>query len=60
MGLYRTDKKDQELNIGDRVRIKTVEIEGIITGKDGQNYLVLLNNNAIIEKYTLEELEKIW
>jgi hypothetical protein len=60
MGLYRTDEKDLELNIGDRVRIKTVEIEGIITGKDGQNYLVLLNNNAIIEKYTLEELEKIW
>ena len=60
MGLYKTDEKNNELNIGDRVRIKTTEIEGIITGKDGQVYLVLLNNNAMIEKYTLEELEKIW
>lgn len=60
MGLYKTDEKDNELNIGDRVRIKTKEIEGIITGKNGQDYLVLLNNNIMIEKYTSEELEKIW
>lgn len=60
MGLYKTDEKNNELNVGDRVRIKIAEIEGIITGKDGENYLVLLNDNAIIEKYTLEELEKIW
>lgn len=60
MGLYKTDEKNNELNIGDRVRIKTDEIEGIITGKDGQVYLVLLNNSAMIEKYTLEDLEKIW
>lgn len=60
MGLYKTDEKNNELNIGDRVRIKTDEIEGIITGKDGEVYLVLLNSNAMIEKYTLEELEKIW
>ena len=60
MGLYRTDKKEDELNIGDRVRLKVKNIEGFITGKNGQDYLVLLNNSAIIEKYTLEELEKIW
>lgn len=60
MGLYNTDEKENELNIGDRVRIRINEIEGIITGKDGNNYLVLLNNNAMIEKYTIEELEKIW
>ncbi len=60
MGLYKTDEKYNELNIGDRVRIKTKEIEGIITGKNGQDYLVLLNNNIMIEKYTSEELEKIW
>lgn len=60
MGLFRTDEKDEELNIGDRVRIRTLNIEGFITGKDGKDYLVLLNDSAVIEKYTLEELEKIW
>lgn len=60
MGLFRTDEKDEELNIGDRVRIRTLSIEGFITGKDGKEYLVLLNDNAVIEKYTIEELEKIW
>ena len=60
MGLFRTDEKDEELNIGDRVRIRTLNIEWFITGKDGKDYLVLLNDSAVIEKYTLEELEKIW
>lgn len=60
MGLYKTDEKDKELNIGDRVRLKAEKIEGFVTGKDGQDYLVLLNNSATIEKYTVEELEKIW
>ena len=60
MGLFRTDEKDEELNIGDRVRIRTEGIEGFITGTDGKTYLVLLSNSATIEKYTLEELEKIW
>ena len=60
MGLFRTDEKDEELNIGDRVRIRTEGIEGFITGTDGKNYLVLINNSATIEKYTLDELEKIW
>lgn len=60
MGLFRTDEKDEELNIGDRVRLKVKNIEGFITGKDGQYYLVLLNDSAMIEKFTLEELEKIW
>lgn len=60
MGLFRTDEKDEELNIGDRVRIRTEGIEGFITGTDGKNYLVLINNSATIEKYTVEELEKIW
>lgn len=60
MGLFRIDEKDEELNIGDRVRIRTEGIEGFITGTDGKNYLVLINNSATIEKYTLDELEKIW
>ena len=60
MGLYKTDEKENGLNIGDRVRIKAEGIEGFITGTDGKNYLVLINNSATIEKYTLDELEKIW
>ena len=60
MGLYKTDEKDKELNIGDRVRIRAEGIEGFITGADGKIYLVLINNTATIEKYTLDELEKIW
>ena len=34
MGLFRTDEKDEELNIGDRVQIRTEGIEGFITGTD--------------------------
>ena len=60
MGLFNTEGSKNELNIGNRVRIKANNREGFITGKEGNYYLVLVNDDTIIEKYEMSELEKCW
>ena len=60
MGLFKTHEDDIELKVGNRIRIKETGEEGMITGKEGEDYLVLLNNSVMIEKFHQEEVEKIW
>lgn len=60
MGLFKNDEVENELRVGDRIRLKGTDREGFITGKEGDTYLVLMNDEIMINKYGEEELEKIW
>ena len=60
MGLFKREETENELKVGDRVRVIETNQEGFITGQDGEECLVLLNDSVLIEKYAQDELEKIW
>lgn len=58
MAFFNTEGLNNELNIGNRVRIKENNKEGFIMGQEENYYLVLID--AVIERYEAEELEKCW
>lgn len=58
MALFNTEGSKNELNIGNRVRIKENNKEGFIMGQEENYYLVLID--TVIERYEVEELEKCW
>lgn len=60
MGLFKTDEAENELRVGDRIRLKGTDREGIITGKEEGKFMVLMNDEFMISTYGEEELEKIW
>lgn len=47
-----------ELNIGDKVRVKYRNQEGYIIDKNGNLYMVSLNDGGYIDSYTANQLEK--
>ena len=49
-----------ELKIGDRVRVKYRNQEGYIIDKDGNLYMVSINNGQIVDSYEGNDLEKCW
>ena len=49
-----------ELKIGDRVRVKNRGQEGYIIDKNGNLYMVSINNGQIIDSYEANDLEKCW
>lgn len=58
MALFNTEGSKNELNIGNRVRVKENNQEGFIMGQEENYYLVLID--TVIERYEVEKLEKCW
>ena len=49
-----------EIKIGDRVRVKYRGQEGYIIDKNGNLYMVSINNGQIVDSYEANDLEKCW
>lgn len=49
-----------ELKIGDRVRVKYRGQEVYIIDKNGNSYMVSINNGQIVDSYEANDLEKCW
>lgn len=49
-----------ELKIGDRVRVKYRGQEGYIIDKNGNLYMVSINNGQIVDSYESSDLEICW
>lgn len=49
-----------ELKIGDRVRVKYRNQEGYIIDKNGNMYMVSINNGQIVDSYEGNDLGKCW
>ena len=49
-----------ELKIGDRVRVKYRGQEEYIIDKNGNLYMVSINNGQIVDSYEANGLEKCW
>lgn len=51
---------DDKFKIGDRVRVKYRGREGYIIDKNGNLYMVSINNGQIVDSYEANDLEKCW
>lgn len=62
MGLLKDlfSNNTSELKIGDRVRVKYRGQEGYIIDKNGNLYMVSINNGQIVDSYEANDLEKCW
>ena len=49
-----------EFKIGDRVRVKYRGQEGYIIDKNGDLYMVSINNGQIVDSYEASDLEICW
>lgn len=56
MGFFGSD---DDFKVGDRVRIKYREQEGYIIDKNGNTYMVSINNGEMVDSYEASDLEKI-
>ena len=59
MSLFSSNTNDK-FKIGDRVRIKYRGQEGYIMDKNGDLYMVSINNGQVVDSYSADELEKCW
>ena len=55
MGFFNNNS---DFNIGDKVRVKYRNQEGYIIDKNGNLYMVSLNDGGYIDSYTANQLEK--
>lgn len=51
---------NHEFNIGDKVRIKYRGQEGYIIDKNGNLYMVSIDNGCFVDSFTADQLEKCW
>ena len=51
---------DDKFKIGDRVRVKYRGQEGYIIDRNGNLYMVSINNGQIVDSYEANDLEKCW
>lgn len=58
MGLFGIS--DNELRVGDKVRVKYRDQEGYIIDKNGDLYMVSINDGQYIDSYSASELERCW
>jgi len=56
MGLFGSS----EFKVGDKVRVKYREQEGYIIDKNGNLYMVSMNDGKIVDSYEASDLEKCW
>lgn len=59
MGFFTSNDNDK-FNVGDRVRVKYRGQEGYIIDKNGNLYMVSLNDGQYVDSYTADQLEKCW
>ena len=59
MGFFSSNN-DSEYKVGDKVRVKYRGQEGYIIDKNGELYMVSINDGAYIDSYSSEQLEKCW
>ena len=52
--------QNNQLEIGDKVRVKYRGQEGYIIDKNGSLYMVSLNDGGHVDSYTADQLEKCW
>ena len=58
MGLFSSN--NDNFKIGDKVRVKYRGQEGYIIDKNGNLYMVSINNGQIVDSYSASDLEKCW
>ena len=56
MGLFSSDSDN--LKVGDKVRVKYRDQEGYIIDKNGDLYMVSINNGQYVDSYSARDLEK--
>ena len=59
MSLFSSNTNDK-FKTGDRARIKYRGQEGYIIDKNGDLYMVSINNRQVVDSYSADELEKCW
>ena len=55
-----SNSSNDGFQIGDRVRVKYRGQEVYIINKDGNLYIVSINNGQIVDSYSASDLEKCW
>lgn len=58
MGLFSSSSDN--LKVGDKVRVKYRGQEGYIIDKNGDLYMVSINDGQIVDSYEASDLEKTW
>lgn len=58
MGLF--DLSSKKFSIGDKVRVKYRGQEGYIIDKNGDLYMVSINDGQYVDSYGADDLEKCW
>lgn len=58
MGLFSSSSDN--LKVGDKVRVKYRDQEGYIIDKNGDLYMVSINNGQYVDSYSASDLEKTW
>ena len=58
MGLFSSNSDN--LKVGDKVRVKYRDQEGYIIDKNGDLYMVSINNGQYVDSYSASDLEKTW
>lgn len=58
MGLFSSNSDN--LKVGDKVRVKYRDQEGYIIDKNGDLYMVSINNGQYVDSYSANDLEKTW
>lgn len=58
MGLFSSSSDN--LKVGDKVRVKYRDQEGYIIDKNGDLYMVSINNGQYVDSYSADQLEKTW
>ena len=60
MGIFSFSNNSDKLKIGDRVRVRYRGQEGYIIDKNGDLYMVSINNGQVVDSYSANDLEKCW
>ena len=60
MDIFSFSNKNEKFKIGDRVRVKYRGQEGYIIDKNGDLYMVSINNGQVVDSYSANDLEKCW
>lgn len=56
MGLFSSSSDN--LKVGDKVRVKYRDQEGYIIDKNGDLYMVSINDGQYVDSYSADQLEK--